>query len=204
MQSLVNAVVVWCTDVIATFGLAGIFVLMFVESACIPIPAEATMLFAGFAVSQGKMSLAAAIAVGVAGNVAGAWVVYYVGLYGGRPFIERYGRYVLLRPEHIGRAERWFARYGALAVFFCRVIPGVRSFVSVPAGVARMPLWRFTLATTLGCIPFVAVLAWLGVQVGANWENVVHQLKWLDYAVAAALLVLVAWFVTRIVRQRSA
>jgi len=110
MQGLVNDIVVWCTAVIATLGLTGVFVLMFLESACIPIPAEATMVFAGFAVSQGKMSLAAAIAVGVAGNVAGAWVVYYVGLYGGRPFIEHYGRYVLLRHEHIELTERWFAR----------------------------------------------------------------------------------------------
>ena len=135
------------THVIAVFGLPGIFVLMLLESACIPIPAEATMLFAGFAVSQGKMSLAAAIVVGVAGNVVGAWIAYYVGLLGGRPFIDRYGKYVLLRHEHIELTERWFAKYGAAAVLFCRVIPGVRGLVSLPAGVARMPLGKFTLST---------------------------------------------------------
>jgi membrane protein DedA with SNARE-associated domain len=140
MQTIVNDLVTWCIHVIATFGLPGIFVLMLLESACIPIPAEATMMFAGFAVSQGKLSLAAAIAVGVAGNVVGAWLVYYLGLYGGRPFIDRYGRYLLLRPEHVERAERWFARYGPASVFVCRLLPGVRSFVSLPAGVARMPM----------------------------------------------------------------
>ena len=202
MQSIVNDIVNWCTNVIAVFGLPGIFVLMLLESACIPIPAEATMMFAGFAVSQGKLGLAAAIAVGVAGNVVGAWLVYYVGLYGGRPFIDRYGKYVLLRHEHIDLAERWFAKYGAVAVFFCRIIPGVRGFVSLPAGVARMPIWKFTLYTALGCVPFVAVLTWLAVKVGANWQRLDQDFKWLDCAVA--LVALVAWVVIRRRRQRSA
>jgi membrane protein DedA with SNARE-associated domain len=204
MQSIVNDVVNWCTNVIAVFGLPGIFMLMLLESACIPIPAEATMMFAGFAVSQGKLSLAAVIVVGVAGNVVGAWIVYYVGLYGGRPFIDRYGKYVLLRHEHIDLTERWFARYGALAVFFCRIVPGVRSFVSLPAGVARMPLWSFTLYTALGCVPFVAVLAWLGVKVGANWEQLLQQYKWLDYVVVGAVVALVAWVVVRRWRRTRA
>jgi membrane protein DedA with SNARE-associated domain len=204
MQSIVNDVVGWCTNVIAVFGLPGVFVLMFLESACIPIPAEATMMFAGFAVSQGKLGLAAVIVVGIAGNVAGAWVVYFVGLYGGRPFIDRYGKYVLLRHEHIELTERWFARYGALAVFFCRIIPGVRSFVSLPAGVARMPLWSFTFYTALGCLPFVGFLAWLGVKVGANWEQLLQQFKWLDYVVAAALVALVVWVVMRARQRRRA
>ncbi len=204
MQTILNDVINWCTNVIAVFGLPGIFVLMFLESACIPIPAETTMMFAGFAVSQGKMGLAAAIVAGVAGNVAGAWLVYYVGLYGGRPFIDRYGKYVFLKHEHIELTERWFARYGAIAVFFCRIIPGVRSFVSLPAGVARMAMWKFTLYTALGCIPFVAVLTWLGVKVGANWQRYEQQFKWLDYAVAAVIVALVVWVVVRRLRRRTA
>jgi membrane protein DedA with SNARE-associated domain len=204
MQTILTDVINWCTNVIAVFGLPGIFVLMFLESACIPIPAETTMMFAGFAVSQGKMGLAAAIVAGVAGNVAGAWLVYYIGLYGGRPFIDRYGKYVFLKHEHIELTERWFARYGAIAVFFCRIIPGVRSFVSLPAGVARMAMWKFTLYTALGCIPFVAVLTWLGVKVGANWQRYEQQFKWLDYAVAAVILALVVWLVVRRLRRRTA
>jgi len=204
MQSIVNDVINWCIHVIAVFGLPGIFVLMFLESACIPIPAETTMMFAGFAVSQGKMGLAAAIVAGVAGNVVGAWVVYYVGLYGGRPFIDRYGKYVLLKHEHIELTERWFTKYGAVAVFFCRMIPGVRSFVSLPAGVARMPLWKFTMYTALGCIPFVAVLTWLGVKLGANWESLQQQFKWLDYAVVAAIVAVIVWVVVRRLRRRPA
>jgi membrane protein DedA with SNARE-associated domain len=177
---------------------------MLLESACIPIPAEATMMFAGFAVSQGKMSLAAAIAVGVAGNVVGAWLAYYVGLYGGRPFIDRYGKYVLLRHEHIDLTERWFAKYGAIAVFFCRVIPGVRGFVSLPAGVARMPMWKFTLYTALGCVPFVAFLTWLGVKVGANWQRLEQNFKWINYAVIVAVVAFVVWAIMRRRRQRAA
>jgi membrane protein DedA with SNARE-associated domain len=162
------------------------------------------MMFAGFAVSQGKMSLAAAIAVGVAGNVVGAWLAYYVGLYGGRPFIDRYGKYVLLRHEHIDLTERWFAKYGAIAVFFCRVIPGVRGFVSLPAGVARMPMWKFTLYTALGCVPFVAFLTWLGVKVGANWQRIEQDFKWVNYAVAGALVALILWAVVRRRGRRAA
>jgi membrane protein DedA with SNARE-associated domain len=203
MQTLLNDLVTWCTHVIAGFGLPGIFVLMALESACIPIPAEATMMFAGFAVSQGKLGLAAAIAVGVAGNVAGAWLVYYLGLYGGRPFVDRYGRYVLLRHEHIALTERWFARYGPLSVVVCRLLPGVRSFVSLPAGVARMPVWRFTLYTALGSLPFVAFLVWLGVRLGANWRVIEQNFKWLDYAVAAGLAALVVWAVARRARRQG-
>src|SRR5664279_4752098 len=204
MQAILNDVVNWCTHVIAVFGLPGVFVLMFLESACIPIPAETTMMFAGFAVSQGKMGLAAAIVAGVAGNVVGAWVVYYIGLSGGRPFIDRYGKYVLLKHEHIELTERWFAKYGAVAVFFCRMIPGLRSFVSLPAGVARMPLWKFTMYTALGCIPFVAVLTWLGVKLSANWESIQQQFKWLDYAVFAVIVAIVVWVVVRRLRRRPA
>ena len=202
MQGIVNDLVNWCTHLIAVFGLPGIFVLMVLESACIPIPAEATMMFAGFAVSQGRLGLAAAISVGVAGNVVGAWLVYYVGLYGGRPFIDRYGKYVLLRHEHVELTERWFARYGPITVLLCRMLPVVRSFVSLPAGVAKMPFWRFTLYTALGSVPFVALLAWLGVRVGANWHAIEQNFKWLDYAVIVAIVAAIAWAVTLRLRHR--
>jgi membrane protein DedA with SNARE-associated domain len=202
MQTLITDLVNWCTHVIAVFGLPGIFVLMVLESACIPIPAEATMMFAGFAVSQGKLSLVAAMLVGVAGNVVGAWLVYSLGLYGGRPFVDRYGRYALLRHEHIALTERWFARYGPLSVVVCRLLPGVRSFVSLPAGVARMPIWRFALYTALGSLPFVAFLAWLGVRLGANWRAIEQNFRWLDYAVVAGLAALVVWAIARHLRRQ--
>ncbi len=203
MHTVLNDIVNWCTSVITTFGLPGIFVLMFLESACIPIPAEATMMFAGFAVSEGKLGLAAVIIVGVAGNVVGAWVSYLIGLWGGRPFVDRYGRYVLLRHDHVELAERWFARYGPVTVAVCRLLPGIRGLVSIPAGVARMPLIRFTLYTAIGCAPFVAFLAWLGMKVGANWTAVEQQFRWLDYAVGAVVVAFIAWIVVRQLRRRA-
>ena len=153
MQSIIDAVVQWATHLIGDWGLPAVFFLMLLESACIPVPSEAIMPFAGFAVSEGPMTLIGITVAGVAGNLVGSWIAYWVGLYGGRPFIDKYGKYVLLRHHHVELAERWFARYGPLAVFFSRVLPIVRTFISLPAGVARMPFWKFTLYTVLGMHP---------------------------------------------------
>jgi membrane protein DedA with SNARE-associated domain len=201
MQSIVEWLVQFATDVVGAWGLPGVFVLMTLESACIPVPSEAIMLFAGFAVSEGDMSFVGAVAAGVAGNVVGSWLAYWVGLYGGRPFIDRWGKYVLLRHHHLELAERWFDRWGAPTVFFSRMLPIVRTFISLPAGMARMPFWKFTLYTLLGCIPWVIFLTWLGVQAGDNWEEIRAQLKWLDYVVAAAILGGIVWLVVRRLRR---
>ncbi len=170
---------------------------MLLESACIPVPSEAIMPFAGFAVSEGTMTLLSITVAGVAGNVVGSWIAYAVGLYGGRPFIDKYGKYVLLRHHHVELAERWFAKYGPIAVFFSRCLPIVRTFISLPAGIARMPFWKFTLYTLLGCIPWVLMLGWVGVRLGANWEKIRPYLHYADYAVVAALVVIVVWAVLK-------
>lgn len=187
MHSMIDIVVQWATGLIGEWGLPAVFVLMLLESACIPVPSEAIMLFAGFAVSKGDMSLLGITAAGVAGNVVGSWVAYAVGLYGGRPFIDKYGKYILLRHHHVELAERWFAKYGPATVFFSRMLPIVRTFISLPAGIGKMPFWQFTLYTVLGCIPWVLFLGWVGMQVGDNWEAIREQLRWADYVVAAAL-----------------
>ena len=166
---------------------------MLLESACIPVPSEAIMPFAGFAVSEGTMTLLGITVAGVAGNVAGSWIAYAVGLYGGRPFIDKYGKYVLLRHHHVELAERWFAKYGAATVFFTRCLPIVRTFISLPAGIAKMPFWKFTLYTLLGCIPWVFFLGWLGVRLGEHWEDIRPYLHYADYAVVAALVAIVVW-----------
>ncbi len=126
----------WATHVIGAWGLPGVFFLMTLESALIPVPSEAIMPFAGFAVSQGDMTLLGITVAGVAGNVVGSWIAYAIGACGGRPFIDRYGKYVLLRHHHVELAERWFERWGAATVFFSRMLPIVRTFISLPAGVA--------------------------------------------------------------------
>jgi membrane protein DedA with SNARE-associated domain len=197
MWSIIDIVVQWATNLIGDWGLPAVFFLMLLESACIPVPSEAIMPFAGFAVSEGQMSLLLITVAGVLGNLVGSWVAYFVGLYGGRPFIDRYGKYVLMRHHHVELAERWFARYGSAAVFFSRVLPIVRTFISLPAGIARMPFWTFTIYTTVGCVPWVLLLGWLGVRLGANWERIRPYLHYADYAVAAALLLMVVWAVWR-------
>ena len=158
MNSITGPVVDWATHLIGNWGLWGVFFLMVLESACIPIPSEAIMLFAGFAVASGKMSFFAAVAVGVAGNVVGSWISYAVGLYGGRPFVDRYGKYVLLSHHKLDVAERWFTRYGPPAIFFSRMLPIVRTFISLPAGAARMNVPKFSAYTIAGCIPWVILL----------------------------------------------
>jgi membrane protein DedA with SNARE-associated domain len=141
---------------------------------------------------------------GVAGNLVGSWIAYAVGLYGGRPFIDKYGKYVLLRHHHVELAERWFAKYGPVAVFFSRVLPIVRTFISLPAGIAKMPFWKFTLYTVLGCLPWVFFLGWLGTRLGAHWENIRPYLHYADYAVVAALVAIVVWGVLKWRKGRGA
>jgi len=202
VSSIVNSLVAFCTHVIATFGIPGVFGLMTLESACIPVPSEAIMLFAGFSVSQGHMAFAAAVAAGVTGNVVGSWGAYAAGFYGGRPFIDRWGRYILLNRHKVDLAHRWFERYGAVTVFFSRMLPIVRTFISLPAGVARMAFWRFTLYTMLGCLPWVVMLTYLGMKMSDNWEKIQKQLHYLDYVVVLAVVGAIIWLVVR--RRRTA
>lgn len=180
--------------VIEHFGLLAVFILSLLESACVPIPSELVVPLAGFLAYQGHMSLTGASAAATLGNVAGSWLAYAVGYYGGRPFISRYGRYVWLNERHLARIERWFARHGDITVFATRLLPAFRTFVSLPAGVARMPPIRFTIYSLAGALPWNLALALAGYQLGAHWLDVAEYLKPLSY-VGAVLLVLTAlWF----------
>ncbi|MFL5854618.1 MAG: DedA family protein [Solirubrobacteraceae bacterium] len=190
-------------DVVDAIGLLGVFVLMVLESACIPVPSEATMLFAGFNVSDGEYSLFAAVAAGVLGNLVGSWIAYAVGYFGRIELIERHGKWLHIRKSSLDRADRWFERWGGWAVFFSRMLPIVRTFISLPAGVARMPFWRFTLYTLLGCIPWVFMLAFVGDQVGDRWHEWKDALRYVDYAVLAAIVVGIVYLVVRWWRRRG-
>ena len=196
---LVNAAV----DVVDAMGLPGVFVLMVLESACIPVPSEATMLFAGFNVSNGEYSLFAATAAGVLGNLVGSWIAYAVGYYGRIDILEKHGRKLHIKKSQLEWADRWFERHGDATVFFTRMLPIVRTFISLPAGAARMPFWRFTIFTLLGCIPWVFMLAFVGKQAGDNWVNWKDSLHYVDYAVAAAIVIGVAYLVVRARRRRK-
>jgi membrane protein DedA with SNARE-associated domain len=200
---VLNSLIDWMTRVIGDHGFPAILGLMTLESACIPIPSEVIQLFAGYLVSQDRMSLFAAVSAGVLGNLIGSWIAWSVGYWGGAPFIERWGRYIHVTPARMARAERWFDRHGEVTVLVGRCVPLVRTFISLPAGVARMPFWRFTLFTLIGCVPWVLGLTLLGVQVGPAWERWRHRLEYLDYIVAAVIVIGIVYLYVRARRRRG-
>jgi membrane protein DedA with SNARE-associated domain len=201
LASITDPIVNLAVDVVDAMGLPGVFVLMLLESACIPVPSEATMLFAGFNVSRGEYSLFAATLVGTLANLVGSWVAYAIGYYGRVDVLEKHGRKLHIKPSHLAWADRWFERHGDATVFFTRMLPIVRTFISLPAGVARMPFWRFSLFTVAGCVPWVFMLTFIGQQVGERWESWKDSLHYIDYAVAAAIVLGVIYLV---VKQRRA
>ncbi len=198
---ILNPIVNAATDFISSTGLPAVFLLMILESACIPIPSEAVMLFAGFSVSNGDLALIGIIVAGVLGNLVGSWIAYAAGYYGRLDLLEK-NRLVHVNPKHLAKADEWFERYGDATVFFSRMLPIVRTFISLPAGVARMPFWRFSVLTLAGCIPWVTMLALVGRAVGDNWEEWREHLHYLDYAVVAAIVALVVYFIVK--RRRGA
>ncbi|MEW6225842.1 MAG: DedA family protein [Chloroflexota bacterium] len=179
-------------------GYAGVMVAMAIESAMVPLPSELILPFGGFMVSDATQiepitgqpwSFWIVVIVATIGNTLGSLVAYAVGAYGGRPFLERYGKYILIRPHEIEVADRFFAKHGAATVFFGRLLPIVRTFISFPAGVTRMPLRKFILYSTLGAFPWSVALVWAGMQLGANWVDIRHMLEPFDLAIAVAVVV---------------
>jgi len=201
VASVTDPLVQFAVDLIDKLGLPGIFALMVAESACIPIPSEATFLFAGFNVSEGHYSVLAVVATGVAANLVGSWIAYAIGYYGRIDVLEKHGRKLHIKPSHLAWADRWFERYGDATVFFSRMLPVIRTFISLPAGVARMPFWRFTLFTTLGCIPWILMLTVIGKQVGDRWVSWKDSLHYVDYAVVALVIL---GIVVLLLRRRRA
>ena len=204
MASITDPLVNAAVDVVDAMGLAGVFVLMLLESACIPVPSEATMLFAGFNVSNGEYSLFAAVAVGSIANLVGSWIAYWVGYAGRVDILEKHGKKLHIKKSHLEWADRWFERHGDATVFFARMLPIIRTFISLPAGVARMPFWRFSVLTLAGCIPWVLMLTFIGKQAGDNWEKWKDNLHYVDYAVAAAIVLGAAYLLIRARRRRKA
>ena len=204
LASFTDPLVRFAVNVINDLGLPGVFLLMTAESALLPIPSEGTMLFAGFDVANGDWSLWEITAAGVLGNLVGSWIAYAVGYFGRVDLIEKHGRKVLIKPHHLKWADDWFARYGDATVFFSRLLPIVRTFISLPAGVAKMPFWRFTLFTVLGSIPWVFALGLVGLEAGSRWERWKEHLHYVDYVVIAAVVLGAVWLLLRYVRRRRA
>ncbi|MCP9447797.1 MAG: DedA family protein [Nitrospira sp.] len=158
-------------ETISLFGYTGIVITMAIESACIPLPSEIIMPFSGYLVGAGQFTMLGVTLAGSVGNVIGSIVAYWAGVWGGRPFVERYGRYVLISRHDLDVADRWFAKYGEAAVLFSRMLPVVRTFISLPAGIARMNFPRFVLFTFVGALPWCYLLAYIGVRMGEEWDS---------------------------------
>ena len=197
LASITDPIVDFAVNVVGDLGLLGVFVLMVFESACIPIPSEATMLFAGFNVSNGEYSLLAATLVGSSANLVGSWIAYAVGYYGRVDILEKHGRKLHIKPKHLQAADRYFEKHGDATVFFTRMLPIIRTFISLPAGVARMPFWRFTVLTVLGCIPWVFALTFAGKQAADHWTDWRDSLHYVDYAVAVLIVLGIVYLIVR-------
>jgi membrane protein DedA with SNARE-associated domain len=183
-------------------GYLGVFFTMAVESACIPFPSEVIMPFAGFVVSEGKMTLWAITMAGALGNLFGSIVAYLVGVFGGRPFLEKYGRYLLISKKKLQIADDWFNRYGSKAVFFSRMMPIIRTFISLPAGIARMNFLKFCVYTLIGAVPWCLLLGYLGVLLGPQWIRIKPYFHIIDILVAVCVVGFVVYLVLK--RRRSA
>lgn len=189
---------------ISTLGYSGIVLLMAIESACIPLPSEIIMPFSGYLVSTGQMNLWLVGIAGAFGCVVGSLVAYWVGSRGGRPLIEKYGRYVLVSPHDLDLADRWFANYGEAIVFVSRLLPAIRTFIAFPAGVARMNLKRFVIYTFAGSLPWCLGLAYVGQLLGKKWNEDDTLKTWFhrfDFLIFIAGLLLAGWWIWRHVRH---
>ena len=200
---IVDPIVEAATDVINSLGLPGVFILMALESACIPVPSEAIMLFAGFNVAEGEMTLFGIVVAGVLGNIVGSWAAWAAGYYGRIELLEQ-NRLIHINRKHLEWADRWFQRHGDITVLVTRCLPIIRTFISLPAGVAKMPFWRFTVFTAIGCVPWVLMLGYIGQEVGSRWEEWRDYLHYGDYVVLAAIVGLIAYVVIRRRRGRAA
>jgi membrane protein DedA with SNARE-associated domain len=186
------------TRLIDVLGYQGIVLGMAIESINIPLPSEALMTFAGALVAQGRFSFWLVVMAGAVGNVIGSVGNYYLGAYGGRPFIERYGKYFLIHHKDLEVADRWFAKYGLAAVFFTRLLPVIRTFISFPAGVSRVPMTPFIVLTFAGSFLWSALLTYLGFALGSNYATTIRPiLHRFDLVIGILLIVAVIWYVKR-------
>lgn len=205
MEQLLDAFKNWIVDFVGQGGYWGIFLLMALESALIPIPSEVTMPVGGLLASEGRLSFFWVGMVGAVANLVGSWGAYALGRGEGRKLLLKYGKYILIRPHDVERADRWFEKYGDSTIFFSRLLPVVRTFISLPAGVARMPLLRFSVLTFLGCLPWSFALAWAGLLLGDNWEELLPYFEPISYAIAGIVAVVIGvWFFRRYRKQKLA
>jgi len=197
IASVTNALVNVATSIINDLGYPGIFVLLVMGSAGIPVSSEAVMLFAGFDVYRGHFDLLAIIVIGIAGDLVGASIAYAIGYFGRIELLQTHGAKVHITPERLATAERWFKRHGEVAVPVCRILPLVRAYMSFPAGVAQMPYGRFLALSGLGGVPWIAFWGILGRAVGSQYHSVERNLHYIDVAAVVIIVALIALYLWR-------
>ena len=184
-------------SLIQSLGYWGVFIGMTLESACIPLPSEIIMTFSGFVVWQGNtnMTLLGITLVGAVANLFGSLIAYYVGLIGGRPILEKYGKYFLITHSNLKRADKWFEKYGYEAVFISRMLPGIRTFISLPAGIAHMDIKKFIIYTFIGSLPWTFALGYIGFLLGPHWELIESYFHILDIVVVIGVIGFIAYII---------
>jgi membrane protein DedA with SNARE-associated domain len=184
----------YITQFISTIGYAGVFILMTLESAALPVPSEVVMPFAGYLAYQGVFNIYLISILGALGCTAGSVLSYYIGYKGGRPLIEKYGRYVFIETRHMQLAETWFNKYGDRAVFFSRLLPVVRTFISLPAGIGKYDLRKLVTFSFIGSLPWCFALAYVGFSLGPFWKNIIGFFNGLDIVVVVSIIIIVLYY----------
>lgn len=197
LEKILTVVALWIMGVISTMGYGGIVLLMAIESACIPLPSEIIMPFAGYLVFKGEMTLWGVALAGAIGCLVGSIPAYYVGMLGGRPLAEKYGKYMLISKRDLDMADRWFAKHGEIIIFVGRLLPAVRTFIAFPAGVAKMHMPTFIIYTFIGSLIWCYLLAYAGFKFGAHWPDLKVYFHQFHYVIVAAGVVFLVWYVRR-------
>jgi membrane protein DedA with SNARE-associated domain len=189
---------------INSIGYWGIFLGMVLESACIPIPSEVIMPFGGYLVSTGHLNMIGVILIGTLGNIIGSLIAYAIGHWGGKRFIDRFGKYVFVSKKHLESAEKWFDKRGEITVFVSRILPAIRTFISLPAGIARMSLSKFLIYTAIGSLIWSAILTYVGYVLGNNWDNIQNILHPIAYLVAIIVFFILVFLAIKVIKSRKA
>jgi len=186
---------------ISYLGYPGIIFLMALESACIPIPSEIIMPFSGYLVFSGRFSLSWVVICGTLGNLLGSIIAYLVGFYGGRSFLEKYGKYFLISSHDLEASQHWFRKYGSLSVFISRLLPVIRTFISFPAGINKMPFGKFCFYTLIGSLPWSFLLTLIGVKMGENWNSLEFYFQKFDWLIIGLIVLLIFWWIYRKIKK---
>jgi len=200
--SIFEHITVWCTEVIRVGGYPVVMGLMALESMIAPIPSEAVMPFAGFLAWEGVMSMPLIALWSTIGSIIGSLASYWMGLYGGRPLVLKIGKYFLLNVHHLDATERYFNRYGGITVFICRFIPVVRHFISIPAGMGRMPMGQFLILTTIGACIWNTFLAWLGFKLKENWDSLRDYFHYVDIVIVIGAAIAIVIFIIMQIKRK--